>query len=53
MQNLVQTEASDVAASILSNGLTLVLDQNARVIDGQIYVPNATAIIKDNHVFLP
>ena len=36
-----------------TNGNTLILDQNARLINNQIYVPNSSAIIKDNAVFLP
>ena len=36
-----------------TNGNTLILDQNARIINNQIYVPNSSAIIKDNAVFLP
>ena len=34
-------------------GNTLILDQNARIINNQIYVPNSSAIIKDNAAYLP
>ena len=31
----------------------LVLDQNAKVIDGKVYVPNSEAVIKGDTVFVP
>lgn len=34
-------------------GLTLTADQNARLIDGQVYVLNTSGICRDDMVFLP
>ena len=31
----------------------LVLDQNAKIVDGEVYVPNPDAIIKGEKVFVP
>ena len=45
--NVVQNE------SISVNGVTLFLDQNARLIDGKVFVPNSLAKIKNDVVFVP
>ena len=36
-----------------ATGNTLILDQNARIVNNQIYVPNSSAIIKDNAAYIP
>ena len=36
-----------------ANGLSLTADQNARLIDGQVYVLNPSGIVRDDMVFLP
>ena len=51
--SLSEISAAACAPTVEAGGAIYSLDQNARLIDQVVYVPNSTALLKDNAVFLP